>query len=282
MMNPSILIEPKPHDLPAPLVVSLTSYPKRYGVLEHTLNCLQNQTVKPDKIVLWVAREDKDQLPANVVAMNKRGISIRTCEDIKSYKKIIPSLKAYPDAFIATADDDVYLDRHWLSDMTETWKRAGGIICTRAHGIRQDQKGRLLPYNDWAYEVKGPMTSARLFPTTGLGVLYPPKALPEETTDKKLFMSLAPVADDVWMYFMDLRGGNNITLIDVPRALVMWEDSQNTRLWNLNMNGGNDNAIRAMVKAFGLPAAFQKDETTFSKDCMTVNKMLATNPCAYG
>ena len=49
----------KKHQLPAPLIVSLTSYPVRFKTLPKTLKCLLNQSIIPDKIILWIAYEDK-------------------------------------------------------------------------------------------------------------------------------------------------------------------------------------------------------------------------------
>jgi hypothetical protein len=52
-----------------------------------------------------------------------------------------------PDAFIVTADDDVYYGPHWLEDLTlASCGRMGLIVCYQAREIQLDEQGKLLPY----------------------------------------------------------------------------------------------------------------------------------------
>ena len=53
----------KKHNLRKKLIVSLTSYPKRFRTLPLVLNSISNQTVLPDKIILWIENKDKKKLP---------------------------------------------------------------------------------------------------------------------------------------------------------------------------------------------------------------------------
>ena len=46
--------------------MSLTSYPPRFGTLHLTLACLLDQSVKPDHLILWIAREDIKELPDDI------------------------------------------------------------------------------------------------------------------------------------------------------------------------------------------------------------------------
>lgn len=91
------------HGLDAPLILSLTSYPPRFRTLARSLRCLLNQSVSPDRLILWVAEADHAFLPSNVHKLERQGLEIRTCPDWRSLKKIAPTLMAFPDAYIATA-----------------------------------------------------------------------------------------------------------------------------------------------------------------------------------
>src|SRR5690554_2891317 len=93
-------ITPREHDLDAPLIVSVTSYPKRFDVLSLTLMCLLKQTIRPDMVILWVAEDDLKQLPEDVLSMQMQGLKICQTEDIRSYKKLIPALQEMPNAYI--------------------------------------------------------------------------------------------------------------------------------------------------------------------------------------
>src|SRR5579864_6248399 len=97
-----------PHGLPGTLVVSLTSYPPRFPTVALTLRCLLTQSIKPDHVILWIAHADEARLPPEVLALRALGLEIRSTEDLRSFKKIVPALRDFPDAFIVTADDDVY------------------------------------------------------------------------------------------------------------------------------------------------------------------------------
>ena len=55
LMKPNFF---KKHSLDKELVVSLTSYPSRFNILPITIQSLLNQTVKPDRIILWLYEKD--------------------------------------------------------------------------------------------------------------------------------------------------------------------------------------------------------------------------------
>src|SRR4051794_35363928 len=70
-----------PHKLPLELIVSLTSYPARFSTLGLTLRGLLDQTVAPDRTILWVAEGDYDEIPDNVRELERFGLDIRPCAD---------------------------------------------------------------------------------------------------------------------------------------------------------------------------------------------------------
>ena len=97
--------EPAPHGLRSPLIVSLTSYPARFGSLHLVLRSLLTQSVRADRVVLWLDEGDEHLLPPAVTSL---GVETRICPRWRSYKKIIPTLMEWPEAHIVTADDDIY------------------------------------------------------------------------------------------------------------------------------------------------------------------------------
>lgn len=44
--------------------------------------------------------------------LRDKELTIDWYHDIKSYKKLIPTLQKYPDSIIVTADDDIIYRRH--------------------------------------------------------------------------------------------------------------------------------------------------------------------------
>ena len=112
------------------------------------LNSLQNQTILPDKIELWIEQNDKPLLPDKIYKF--KAISIKICENgLFSYKKIIPSLKENDDRFIATFDDDIIYPNNSLEALVEQYKKfPGNIVANRIHEIKLKDS---LPdtYDNW-------------------------------------------------------------------------------------------------------------------------------------
>ena len=199
------------------LIVSLTTIPERIGKVHFCLDSLLRQSVKPDRLILWLSESDdpdrqrvaKDALPELLTRLQRRGLEIRWCRDIRSFRKIIPTMRTFPDALIVTADDDIFYPRHWLKDLYEVYQREPQYIhCHRAHLIRYDAENQPLPYRQWEFLARGSRgPSLDLVPTGVGGVLYAPDHLHPEVLNEDSFLELCPRADDVWLKAMSLLKG---------------------------------------------------------------------------
>ncbi|WP_045388817.1 hypothetical protein [Falsirhodobacter sp. alg1] len=240
-------MQPRPHGMPTEVIVSLTSYPGRYATLARTLNGLMRQTVRADRTILWLAHGDEATLPDEVRAT---GVEVRLWEDIRSYKKIIPALQAFPDAAIVTADDDVYYPADWLERLLAG---TGKVRALRAH--RVVMAGQVpAPYDAWERGLAAPEAGPLVFPTGVMGVYYAPGVFHHDVMDKELFRTLAPDADDVWLYWMHRRAGNHAEKLGSKGRVLEWPGSQARSLRASNLgDSGNDRAIAAMVAKFGFP-----------------------------
>jgi hypothetical protein len=247
----------RPHGLPAPLIVSLTSYPARFPTLPLTLKCLLSQTVNPDRVILWIAHEDKDALTTEIHKLRKDGLEVKFCEDLKSYKKIIPTLKLEPGAFIVTADDDTYYPSTWLEEFVVAFNDdVKDVLCQRSHQIRLNEEGNPRPYVEWDYVANKTETSSLSLPTGNGGILYPPGIFHPDVLKAEIFNELCPRADDVWLYWMVRLEGGKYRKVGPERVYWAWPDSQSSALWLGNVTtaeGGNDSQIQAMVEKFGFP-----------------------------
>lgn len=248
---------PRSHGLPGELILSLTSHAPRFPTLHRTLASLLRQTVKPDRLVLWLAEAERDRLPQKVRALCRQGLEIRFGHDLRSYKKLIPALVQFPDAFIAAADDDVAYPSDWLGTLVASFDPAApSILCRRAHRLAM-AGGAVAPYRAWEKDVQDDRArapSADLIPTGVGGVLYPPGALHPDVVDASLFTRLCPDADDFWFYWMGQRAGSRVRKVGGRFRYVDWPGSQAIALHPANLEGGYDRQIRALVEAFGLPS----------------------------
>jgi hypothetical protein len=243
------------HELSRTLVLSLTSYPPRFPTLALTLRCLLCQSVRPDRTILWIAPEDERELPRDVLALRDYGLEIRTTRDMGPFTKIIPSLQAYPEAIIVTADDDLYYWRTWLEELIRAWSGSmNEIVCHRANGIVLSLVGRPRPYCEWPMGIPFQGRSVAVLPTGVQGVMYPPGSLSPKVLDSEIFMKLCPRADDIWLYWMARLEGSEFRSTGRGRRLCMWRNSQKSALFHVNvLQNGNDVQIEAMIDMFGWP-----------------------------
>ena len=244
------------------VVVSLTSYRNRIYDVSLVIESIMQGTVKPNRIVLWLSEEEfKEKKHPKALEMQKsRGLQVEYCEDIRSYKKLIPSLIMFPDTCIVTIDDDVLYEYDFLERMLEAHRIHPKAACgTRVHKIKLGNDGRPLSYMDWDwYTTEVGIESPLYFPTGVGGILYPPHCFAPEVLNKKAFMSLAPYADDVWFYAMNLKNGTQYMKVFSRKPngdFIELPSSYNSALFAENTdpnNCRNDVQIKAVFEKYGL------------------------------
>lgn len=193
------------------IVVSLTTYGRRFLCVHTTIESIMQQTMRPNRIILWLDKSFEDRaLPLTLKMQQKRGLEIKYCEDIKSYKKLIPTLKICSNDIIITCDDDVIYSPDMIENLTREYllnpseKIVYANVC---HKITIDKRGFPNQYSKWMHNISDTEASAFVFPVGVGGVLYPPHSLDMEVINEKQFMRLSPFGDDIWFKFMSLKKG---------------------------------------------------------------------------
>lgn len=224
---------------------------------------MQN-TILPNRIILWLAEDEfsEETIPANLVRLKERGLEIGFCKDIRSYKKLVPSLKKFPNDVIITIDDDVIyheetieiLLKHYAKDPHSIWAFTGSKIMFAPDGT-------LLPYVSW-YDAKiKSMESDPCNFSTGVGgILYPPNSLDIRVIDDTLFMKLCPTADDVWFKACSLIKHTECKFVfTYEKPMEMHTTVRNVQdmgLFKQNVEGCmNDKYIRGVFEYFGIDKA---------------------------
>ena len=197
------------------IIVSLTSYGKRIHDVALTIESLMQQTMKANRIVLWLDKRFKtQQLPLSLLIQQERGLEICYCGDIKSYMKLIPQMLQTPEDAIITADDDIFYDYDVLEHLIQAHLEVPDTIhCCRVHKIGLDDRGELIPYNQWESKCSKQGINKYYFVTGVGGVLYPPGSFDSEVFNQEVFMSICPDADDVWFTAMALKKGTPISKV---------------------------------------------------------------------
>ncbi len=194
----------------ADVVVSLTSYGRRVkkSVVCYTVYSLLRQTLQPKRIILWLSQDEwtENTLPKRVAQLRQYEVEIRFCEDMRSYKKLLPTLQFLPDEDIITVDDDVLYPASLVGQLMSTHEQhPEDIIATHMYSPDMDN---LQPYRQWHLAPLG--TGGMHFFAVGVGgILYPAHALHSQMLDYALACRYAPLADDVWFWGASIAQGTN-------------------------------------------------------------------------
>ena len=244
------------------LIVSMTSYPARMHDIHYCLYSLFTQSLKPYKIILWLAESqfpNKElDLPDAVLRFRNNGLTIRWCEDLKSYKKLIPILKECPDDYIVTVDDDIYYPEHFLENIwMESQMHPDCIISSRARKIELVDND-IADYWDWKIIKNGYGPAYKILATGAGGILYPPHAFTDMVFDRELYEKLCPSGDDMWFWAMAVLNETRIVntkinlnflkYINIAREIGILD--KDTTLWNTNKSNHNNIQMRNLINHF--------------------------------
>lgn len=196
------------------VIVSLTSFGKRINEVFLAIESIMQGTLKPNRIILWLAENEFGDkvLPQTLQRQQKRGLQIEFCEDICSYKKIVPAMVKYPDACVVTIDDDAMYEFDILENLIRTHRENPDDICAcRLHRIVLDDQKKPRSYLKWNLLVYPKDKSNLLFLTSGGGTLFPPHCFVDEFFNRDAFLSLCPSADDIWINAMIWKSERQIS-----------------------------------------------------------------------
>ncbi len=242
------------------VVVSLTTYGRRLYDVAITIESIMQGSMKPNRLVLCLGEDLRDTiLPIALQNQQKRGLEILYCKDVRSFTKLIPTLKKYPEANIITIDDDQIYGYDLVEKLFNTHiKNPKHIIANRIHRIVLGKDGHPLDYMKWNFSTNPSDDSTLNFFTGVGGVLYPPHSLHPEVLNENVFLDICKHADDIWFYAMsllaktktikcytqDLRGEGYLTN----------EDVQDTGLCHINLgkNCANDIQFKAVFDRYNL------------------------------
>ena len=247
-------------------IVSLTSYGKRVkGSALYTIYSMLKQNVRPERVVLWLNEEEfnNDNITSDLRFLFDYGLDVRYAKDIRSYTKIIHSLKLFPDKHIITADDDIYYTKNFVEEFVEAHRHHPKAIITGfAKDPTLDTNNRLKTYSDWPEYHHVPASfeydKKRLVPLGWAGVFYPSHVFDEEVTNEAVFTTLCPKADDIWLYIMGLRSNAEKRILPDSRIAYYHTDLlrqyfTRDRLTATNRFGGeNDVQLKALLEHYEL------------------------------
>ena len=236
------------------LIVSLTSFPGRIGSVDRTVNTLLQQTLKPDRLVLYLAGSQfpggTADLPESLLELQGYGLEIRWCDDLRSYKKLVPALRDFPEDIIVTADDDIYYQSDWLESLYRSFLRDPDCIHTRRACF-------LKYYNNGLVDIYAHYANGRCIPyygnqlMGGAGTLYPPHSLHEDVFDTGQIKTLIPTYDDIYFWAMAVINGKKIVTVR-NHDVNIWqrEETGNSGLCKINNGSAGMSPHEAFRRIF--------------------------------
>ncbi len=240
------------------IIISLTSYPKRFPDLELCLKSLANQKMKADRIILWLGN-DASEKDAEDLEKKYKPFDIEIRRDAEnnyySHKKYYYAIENYSHCIIVLADDDMIYPPDWLESLYKSYvKHPDCISARRVHRITWDESGNPMPYIRWKGEDRARVPAHDLVAITGAGTLIPPNCLCGEILNHAIFMKKARTADDLWIKIMAI----------LSRVKVVWAENnmimpttvnlnQHEELENINVtNGKNDTVFHELMDYYQL------------------------------
>lgn len=238
------------------VIISLTSYPDRMNIVSNTIESLLNQTVEPEKIILWLAatqfKNKEDDLPKGLLDLRSNIFEIKWCEDLRSYKKLIPALNEYSDKIIITCDDDVIYKSNCIELLLKAYQKQQDVIwCHRGHYITFDKNKKVKPYEKWIQRISNCNPSYNIL-QTGIGaVLYPPNCFYKDISKNEIFNQIAKDTDDIWFWAMAVLNNTKIGVVkdNIYKTNPIIKNDPNT-LWKKNKNGGNDKNFSQIINKY--------------------------------
>ena len=188
------------------IIISFTSFPARIKNVWQVVESLKKQSVKPEKIILWLSKDqfpNHEDVPNDLWECEDAVFEVRMVDgDIRSHKKYFYAIQEYPDKYIVTCDDDIYYHRDMLKNLISTQRLFPEcIIANTSKQLSFDERGEVKAYSEWDNSLKPLSYENRVQIGIG-GVLYPPRSLNKLVLKKELFTTLAPLADDLWLNMM--------------------------------------------------------------------------------
>ena len=115
------------------LIVTLSTIPSRFGMIRPTLDCLLNQSLRPDRVIIYVP-ESYARFPDYDGGLPEvpEGVEVqRTPQDLGPATKILPAIQQFrgSDCTLVFCDDDQIFPRNWLEQLvTRARKRPDDCI----------------------------------------------------------------------------------------------------------------------------------------------------------
>lgn len=224
------------------IVISFTSYPRRIDLVAKTVKSLINQTIKADRIILWLSENEfngqEDYGIPNELSQlfGVSGFEIRWVkENLKSHKKYYYALQEFSDDIVITVDDDVIYSPTMIESLLNSYKNHPRAVSARRTRIISKENGGISKYINW--ELNDMEYDKERFDLLAIGVggvLYPPLCSNEKWFNIQKIIEFASNQDDLWLKYCEIISGISVVNVcDNPDIDI--KEAQETALYKKNI-----------------------------------------------
>ncbi|RDG24123.1 glycosyltransferase [Lactococcus cremoris] len=192
------------------IIVSLTTYSPRLSQIHLVISRLMQQTLKPDKIILYYSDTEELLITEELHKLIDLGLEIRFVKDIRSHKKYYFAFQDFPDAIVITVDDDTIYSKKLIQTLFNSYVKYPKCISA---GIVVNYKkigGVVQSSTTWRQKFFYGIGDERSIAYGVGGVLYPPNCMPKELFDIEKIRAYAPYTDDLWLKAIEQSSGVSV------------------------------------------------------------------------
>lgn len=229
------------------ILVSLTSFPKRISKLWMVIEILMRQTIKPDKVLLYLSNEQfpngRQDLPDSLLRYEAGRLEIIFVDnDFRSHKKYYYAMRDYPNDLVITVDDDIFYPTTMIQTLVkyhDIYPQA--VIARYARVLEWTENEEVKSSSCWKHLRKTRDVGDSCFFGTGGGTLFPAPAncLYKSVLDIDLARELCPLEDDLWLNTMVRLQHTQIIVVKDYKDILPIQNKGDVKLYS--RNGGEDN-----------------------------------------
>lgn len=240
------------------IIVSFTSYPKRFSFLPVIITFIRNQLYHINKIKLFLYEDDIKYYNLNISEIE----IISVDKNLMPHKKYFYAMKSFRDHAIITIDDDFAYAADTFQSLFNAYIENPNIISgRRGHLIKYKNNGELKKYDQWTYEqrlIKEPNFDLSL--TNGASSIFPPDILNIKDDFLPIINETLTCDDLTLKYFSVLKA--------IPHKWIV----------NNNINGVSKRLPKSESKPLFLINALNND-ICLNKLDITINNTMLKNIC---
>ena len=197
------------------ICVSVFSTPARVEQAVFSLETLMRQTVAPDRILLWLAKDafpaGERALPKALLRLKRHGLTIAWCETAREDCGLLPTIAMVPGEIVVTVDDNLRFHPDLIGRLYDAYRKNPDMVhCHAALPVftSSETGGIALRESAAGY----PVPSYCNLPLLGLGCLVPPGTLPAGEG------ALALPEGDAQIWFRMIAHEVKTNVVDQPLA----------------------------------------------------------------